>query len=166
MALAFQIIIAVVISAVWIGGGFKFARAYERFVVLRLGRVAGVRGPGLTFLFQPVEKAFRVDLREAALRLNERTFKTVDGRGVRYSAEISWKVVDPIQSIVRVQSIPYAVSKLAEQWLETATAGARFGEVASRKRDLERELAAHLRGKFQDFGIELCSCRVSDVVPA
>ena len=159
MLVALSIIIVVVLGV----SGVKFARVHERFVVFRLGRVAGVRGPGLTFVLFPIEKAIRVDLRGASVGLGRYTYEAADGREVRYSGQVAWRVVDPVKSVIQVHSVSQSVAEDAEDWLESTTSGLSYGDVASRKRQLEEKLAASLRKELPKLGLELSACEITDI---
>jgi regulator of protease activity HflC (stomatin/prohibitin superfamily) len=45
----------------------KVVQEYERGVVFRLGRIAGVRGPGLILLIPFIERMVKVDLRTVTM---------------------------------------------------------------------------------------------------
>ncbi len=49
-------------------GSFRVLRQYERGVVFLLGTFEGVRGPGLTLIFVPVQQMVRVSLRTVTAR--------------------------------------------------------------------------------------------------
>ena len=49
------------------GAAIKVVQEYERGVVFRLGRLAGVRGPGLILLVPFIERMTKVDLRTVTM---------------------------------------------------------------------------------------------------
>ena len=69
----------------------------ERLVVRRLGRVAGVRGPGLVLLWPLLEREVRVSLRLVCLDLFRTEAVTRDGVSVRVKATAVAAVDDPVR---------------------------------------------------------------------
>ena len=47
----------------------RVLKQYERGVVFLLGRFAGVRGPGLTLIFVPIQQMVRVSLRTVTMQI-------------------------------------------------------------------------------------------------
>jgi len=46
----------------------RVLKQYERGVVFLLGKFAGVRGPGLTLIFVPIQQMVRVSLRTVTMQ--------------------------------------------------------------------------------------------------
>ena len=64
-AVAFVVVVLVVVLAIVLAGlAVRIVPEYQRLVVLRLGRLVGVRGPGLVLLIPFIDRGIRTDLRE------------------------------------------------------------------------------------------------------
>ena len=50
-------------------GSLRVLRQYERGVVFLLGKFEGVRGPGLTIIFVPIQQMVRVSLRTVTMQI-------------------------------------------------------------------------------------------------
>jgi hypothetical protein len=58
------LLIFVIIVGVWLLNSIKILREYERGVIFRLGRILSEpKGPGLVFVFAPVDRMVRISLR-------------------------------------------------------------------------------------------------------
>jgi len=53
--------------ALYVIVSLRVLKQYERGVVFLLGRFAGVRGPGLTLIFVPIQQMVRVSLRRVTM---------------------------------------------------------------------------------------------------
>ncbi len=53
-------LIVAVAAALYLLASIRVLRQYERGVVFLLGKFEGVRGPGLTFIFVPIQQMVRV----------------------------------------------------------------------------------------------------------
>ncbi len=75
--------------------GVRVAAEYERGVVFRLGRFAGLRGPGLYWLIPfGIERAARVDLRTRTVEAEQQKTITRDNVTIQVNAVIRYKTTD------------------------------------------------------------------------
>src|SRR5262245_59830549 len=82
----------------------KIAPEYQRFVILRLGRVLPrAMGPGLVLVIPLIDTPIRVDLRESYLTVPHQTCITKDNAPISIDFLIYSRVLDPIASVVKVQ---------------------------------------------------------------
>src|SRR5580658_10835755 len=94
--------------------GIRTAREYERAVVFRLGRYAGLRGPGLFWLIPlGVENETRVDLRIVTNPIEQQETITRDSGTVKVNAVLWYRVEDPKKAVLTVQDFRRAVQELA-----------------------------------------------------
>jgi regulator of protease activity HflC (stomatin/prohibitin superfamily) len=66
MGIGFVIIVALLVYA---AASIRVLRQYERGVVFFLGKFEGVRGPGLTLVFVPIQQMVRVSLRTVTMQI-------------------------------------------------------------------------------------------------
>ena len=62
-------------------GSLRVLRQYERGVVFLLGKFEGVRGPGLTLIFVPIQQMVRVSLRTVTMQIPSQ--KIIESSGNR-----------------------------------------------------------------------------------
>jgi len=77
-AVLFAVIAVVALVAVLAGASIRILREYERAVVFRLGRLLGVKGPGLVLLIPAIDRMVRVDLRTVTLDIPPQDLITRD----------------------------------------------------------------------------------------
>ena len=58
-------------------GSLRVLRQYERGVVFLLGKFEGVRGPGLTLIFIPIQQMVRVSLRTVTMQIPSQKIKSM-----------------------------------------------------------------------------------------
>src|SRR5512136_203596 len=86
-----------------LAASIKVLREWERGVILRLGRLRPVRGPGLTFIIPVVDRLYRVDLRVITLDVTQQRIITHDNVSVEVDAVVFYQIRDPIKSVVAVE---------------------------------------------------------------
>ena len=90
--------------------GLRVANEYERAVVFRLGRLMGLRGPGLYWLIPlGIETQRKVDMRTMTVDMESQESITKDSVTVKVNAVVWLKIVDPVKSVVSVANY-YAAS--------------------------------------------------------
>jgi regulator of protease activity HflC (stomatin/prohibitin superfamily) len=67
-------------------GSLRVLRQYERGVVFLLGKFKGVRGPGLTLIFVPVQQMVRVSLRTVTMQIPSQKIITKDNVSIDIAA--------------------------------------------------------------------------------
>ncbi len=60
-----QIVIMLILVVIVLAKSLRIVREHERLVLYRLGRLYGVKGPGLLFLLPFVDRGIKVNLAEA-----------------------------------------------------------------------------------------------------
>src|SRR5205807_82008 len=122
MAAALVILaIVVFLLLLFLISAIKVAREYERGVVFRLGRLLPEpKGPGLIWVFRPIDRMTRVSLRTITLDVPPQDVITKDSVSVKLNAVIYFRVVDPSRAIVAVENYLYATSQLAQTTLRSA----------------------------------------------
>jgi regulator of protease activity HflC (stomatin/prohibitin superfamily) len=83
--------------------GLRVANEYERAVVFRLGRLTGMRGPGLYWLIPlGIEQQKKVDLRTKTIDMESQESITKDSVTVKVNAVVWLKINDPIKAVINV----------------------------------------------------------------
>src|SRR5215510_13675086 len=105
---------------VWLFNSINILREYERGVVFRLGRLLPqAKGPGLIFVFFPIDRLIRVGLRTITMDVPTQDVITADNVTVKVNAVVYFRVVDPRRAVVEVENYLYATSQLAQTTLRS-----------------------------------------------
>jgi regulator of protease activity HflC (stomatin/prohibitin superfamily) len=106
--------ILLIVIAVILLTGLRVAQEYQRGVIFRLGRYAGIRGPGLYWLIPlGIESQSLIDIRVKTVPVEQQETITRDSVTIRVNAVLWYKIVDPAMSVIAVNDGPSAVYQLA-----------------------------------------------------
>ncbi|MEO8197973.1 MAG: SPFH domain-containing protein, partial [Thermoanaerobaculia bacterium] len=139
---AFPIVLILVVFGIsllrlWI----KVLKEYERGVIFRLGRVLGEpKGPGLIFLFWPLDRMVTIPLRTVVLDVPPQDVITRDNVSVKVNAVLYFRVVDPVKAVISVENYLYATSQLAQTTLRSVLGQAELDELLSERDKLNERL--------------------------
>lgn len=158
------IIVAVIVAAL-LSASCHIAQQWERVVVLRLGKIARVAGPGLFWIVPVVEScAMRVDTRMRVTTFGAEETLTSDLVPLDVNAVLFWHVWDAKAACIEVGDFTAAVELSAQTALRDAIGRASAAEVAIRRNQLDRELKKVLEEKVAPWGVAILSVEVRDIL--
>ena len=133
----------------------KVLREYERGVVFRLGRFAGVRGPGLILLIPGLERMVKVSMRVITMDVPPQDVITRDNVSVKVNAVIYFRVMDPQKAIIEIENFLYATSQLAQTTLRSVAGQAELDELLPDREKINDELQSILDESTDAWGIKV-----------
>ena len=143
----------------------KIVREYQRLVVFRLGRLLGVRGPGIVFLIPLVDRAVWVDLREFYLEIPRQDSITKDNAPIAIDFIIFYKVVDPAMSVVQVGNFAGAAQNIAATTLRAVVGDILLDDVLARRDEINQVLRAKLDEITERWGVKVTNVEIREIIP-
>src|SRR6266513_2123730 len=83
----------------------RVLRQYERGVVFLLGKFEGVRGPGLTLIFIPIQQMVRVSLRTVTMQIPSQKIITKHTVSIDIAAVASYHITDPAKAAIALEDV-------------------------------------------------------------
>ncbi len=149
-------VIAVAFIVLYLLNAIKILREYERGVIFRLGRVlAKAKGPGLIFVFPPIDRMVRVSLRIVVMDIPPQDVITRDNVSVKVNAVVYFRVMDPQKAILEVQDFLYATSQLAQTTLRSVLGEVELDELLSEREKLNAQLQEIIDKHTDPWGIKV-----------
>lgn len=113
------VVIAIVLVLLLIAAklSIRIVRQYEKGVLFRLGRVVGVREPGLQLIIPVVDRLPLVSLRIVTMPIQSQGIITQDNVSVDVSAVAYYRVVDAVKSVVAIENVASAIDQIAQTTL-------------------------------------------------
>jgi len=153
----------VVVAAVLVLAGVRVLREYERAVVFRLGRLLGVRGPGLVLLIPGVDRMVRVDLRTVTLDVPTQNLITRDNVPARVNAVCYFRIVDASRAVVSVEKFLLATSQIAQTTLRSVLGKADLDTLLGEREQLNDALQQIIDEHTDPWGIKVTTVEIKDV---
>jgi len=158
------VLFALVIVIGWLVNSIKVLREYERGVVFRLGRLLPqAKGPGLIFVFWPVDKIVKVPLRTVTLDVPPQEIITRDNVSVKVNAVAYFRVMEAIKAILEVENYLYAISQLAQTTLRSVLGEVMLDDLLSKRETLNLRLQSILDNHTDPWGIKVALVEVKQV---
>ncbi len=163
MAAAYVLIIVLVIGLLFLFASVKVAREYERGVVFRLGRLIGIKGPGVFILIPFIDKAVKVDLRTITLNVPPQEVITKDNVTVKVNAVAYFRVVDAAKAIVQVENYLVATSQISQTTLRSVLGQVDLDQLLSERDQINERLQAIIDQQTHPWGVKVSVVEVKDV---
>src|ERR1700682_5304133 len=95
----------VIIAGIYFVSSIKILAEYERAVIFRLGHLLPEpKGPGLIFVFTPLDRMVRVSLRQEALEVPPQDIITRDNVTLKVNAVIFLRAIEPRKALNEVSN--------------------------------------------------------------
>jgi regulator of protease activity HflC (stomatin/prohibitin superfamily) len=158
------VLFVIVLLAVWLFNSINVLREYERGVIFRLGRlVPEAKGPGLIFVWWPIDKIVRVPLRTVTLEVPPQDIITSDNVSVKVNAVVYFRVMNAIKAVVDVENYLYATSQLAQTTLRSVLGEVALDDLLSKRETLNVKLQSILDQHTDAWGIKVSLVEVKQV---
>lgn len=157
--------LVIALGAVLVGLAIRIVPEYQRLVVLRLGRLIGVRGPGLVLLIPFVDQGIRTDLRERVFDVSPQACITQDNATLAIDFLIYSKIVDPASSVINVQQYEGASRGIAITTLRAVVGDMLLDAVLSRREDINNVLRGKLDEVTERWGIKVTAVEIREITP-
>jgi regulator of protease activity HflC (stomatin/prohibitin superfamily) len=152
------------IVVLYLISSIKILPEYERGVIFRLGKLLPQpKGPGVTFVFAPIDRIVKVSLRTVVLDVPPQDVITRDNVSVKVNAVLYYRVVDPRRAIVEVENFHYATSQLAQTTLRSVLGQVELDDLLSERDRLNRELQEILDQRTDPWGVKVSAVEVKHV---
>jgi regulator of protease activity HflC (stomatin/prohibitin superfamily) len=156
--------IVVVVVVLMIGFGVRIVKQYEGGVVLRLGRLIGVRPPGLNLIIPLVDRMFKVDTRTVTLTVEPQEIITHDNVTIKVDAVVYFAVVDPAKALLQVVDFPRATTQIALTTLRSVLGQSDLDELLGQRDKINHTLQHIIDEHTEPWGVKVSVVEVKDVL--
>jgi regulator of protease activity HflC (stomatin/prohibitin superfamily) len=138
---------------------------YERLVVFRLGRIRGVKGPGVVLLFPVIDRGVRVDLREQVREIPHQTSITKDNAAISVDFIWYYKVLDAEASVLQVGNFESAAQGMATTTLRAVIGGISLDDALSEREHINKMLRTRLDEVTERWGVKVTNVEIREIIP-
>lgn len=148
-----------------VASSLKYADQWEKAVVLRMGRYRGLKGPGVFYVIPVIDRVgYHIDQRIRTTDFGAESCLTKDTVPVNVDAIAFWIVYDAERAALEVQHYQQAVILAAQTALRDAIGKHDLAELIQSRKELGRILQETLDKKMHEWGIQVQSIEIRDVI--
>ncbi len=157
------VIIIVIFLLMLLSSSIKIMAEYQRIVIFRLGRLLGIKGPGLVFIVPIIDKIIKLDLRTRVIDVPKQRVITKDNVTVHVDAVVYYRITDPEKAVVEVQRYEVATSLLAQTTLRDILGTQSLDDLLSKREQLNKSLQTIIDQGTDPWGIKVSAVTIRDV---
>lgn len=144
--------------------GFRVVRQYERGVLFRLGRVMGVREPGLNWVIPlGVDHLRLVTTRIVTMPIPSQKIITKDNVSIDIAAVAYFRVVDPVKSVVEIENLHHAVAELSQTTVRNTIGQFNLDQVLSETDRINERLKQIIDVQTEIWGAVVTLVELKDI---
>lgn len=153
----------VVILVVFVFASIKILPEYERGVMFTLGRMTGVKGPGLFFVVPGIQKMIKVDMRVTVMDVPTQDVISRDNVSVHVNAVVYFRVIEAQKAIVEVENFYNAISQLSQTTLRSVLGQHELDDMLAARDKLNADIEEILDSQTDAWGIKVANVEIKQV---
>jgi regulator of protease activity HflC (stomatin/prohibitin superfamily) len=158
------VLILLIVLVLYFFSSINILNEYERGVVFRLGKLLPQpKGPGVIFVFRPIDRMVRMSLRTVVLDVPPQDIISRDNVSMKVNAVVYFRVVDPRRAVVEVENFMFATSQLAQTTLRSVLGQAELDDLLAQRDRLNQQLQHILDTQTDPWGIKVSAVEVKHV---
>ena len=158
------LIVVVILAIVLFFMSVKIVKQYERGVVLRFGRLLGVRDPGIRFIIPIVDVMTKVSLRIGTVPIQSQGIITKDNVSVGVSAVAYYRIVEPVKSVIAIENVKSAIDQIAQTTLRKVVGQHHLDETLAETAKLNVNIREILDVVTVDWGAQVTLVELKDIL--
>jgi regulator of protease activity HflC (stomatin/prohibitin superfamily) len=156
--------LALVVLAALMAAAIKILPEYERGVILRLGRIQPLKGPGLIFIIPVIDRLIRVNLRTQTYDIPPQDVITEDNVTVHVNAVVYFNVVEAIRSVLSIDDYRFGTQQVAQTTLRGVLGQTPLDDLLSKRDEINQHLQQVIDQVTDPWGIKVTIVEVKDVI--
>ncbi len=156
-------VIVLFLILIILASAIRILLEYERGVIFRLGRFAGVRGPGLRLIIPVVDKMIKINMRTVAMDVPPQDIITRDNVSIKVNAVLYFRVVQPDKALIEVDNYLYATSQLAQTSLRSVLGQVELDDLLGQRDKINHNLQEILDRQTDPWGVKVSNVEIKHV---
>jgi regulator of protease activity HflC (stomatin/prohibitin superfamily) len=161
--LEITVVVVAVLAVVGLALSVRIVQQYERGVLFRLGRVMGVREPGLTLIVPLIDVLRRVSLRIVTMPIQSQGIITHDNVSIDVSAVAYYRVVDATKSVVAIENVAAAINQIAQTTLRKVVGQHTLDQTLAETDTINLAIREILDTTTEDWGVVVTLVELKDI---
>jgi regulator of protease activity HflC (stomatin/prohibitin superfamily) len=161
--LTIVVVVLVVLVLVGLALSIRIVQQYEKGVLFRLGRVVGVREPGLRLIIPLIEVLRRVSLRIVTMPIQSQGIITHDNVSIDVSAVAYYRVVDATKAVVAIENVAAAINQIAQTTLRKVVGQHTLDETLAETDRINSNIREILDQTTEDWGVVVTLVELKDI---
>jgi regulator of protease activity HflC (stomatin/prohibitin superfamily) len=162
-ALVAVVVVVALLALILLAMSLRIVKQYEEGVLFRLGRVVGVKRPGLVRIVPVIDVMRRVSLRIVTMPIQSQGIITRDNVSVDVSAVAYYRVVDATKAVVAIENVASAINQIAQTTLRKVVGQHTLDETLAETDRINVNIREILDVATEDWGVVVTLVELKDI---
>ncbi|MCA1782448.1 MAG: slipin family protein [Dermatophilaceae bacterium] len=150
--------------AALLAAAIKVLPEYERGVILRLGRIQPLKGPGLIIIIPIIDQLTRVNLRTQTYDIPPQDIITRDNVTVHVNAVVYFNVIEAVRSVLSIDDYRFGTQQVAQTTLRGILGQTTLDDLLTKRDEVNQKLQQVIDGVTDPWGVKATLVEVKDVI--
>jgi regulator of protease activity HflC (stomatin/prohibitin superfamily) len=141
----------------------RVLKQYERGVVFLLGKFAGVRGPGLTLIFVPIQQMVRVSLRTVTMQIPSQKIITKDNVSIDIAAVAYYHITDPEKAVIAIENVYNAINQISQTTVRNVVGRFSLDQLLSDTASINDQIKNVIDQHTEPWGTQVTAVEIKDI---
>jgi regulator of protease activity HflC (stomatin/prohibitin superfamily) len=156
--------VALIAVALIVATSIKVANVWQKFVILRMGKLQSVRGAGIFAIIPVLDSVVAViDGRIQTTAFNAEQALTKDTVPVNVDAIIFWNVDNAEKAALAITNYREAIDRVAQTSLREMIGSSMLASLLSDRKEADEQLKVEIARKTAPWGISVSAVEIRDV---
>jgi regulator of protease activity HflC (stomatin/prohibitin superfamily) len=157
------LVTVVIVLLVVASRSIKIIYQYERGVVFNLGKFAGIREPGLTFIIPFIQSIRKVEMRIKTADIPRQEVMTKDNIPMLVNAVVYFKVIDPETVIIKIEDHVFAIRQYTQAALRDVIGNSEMDFVLTEREKIANSIKEIVDAETSAWGVDVESIKIQEV---
>jgi regulator of protease activity HflC (stomatin/prohibitin superfamily) len=149
--------------ALYLVVSLRVLKQYERGVVFLLGKFAGVRGPGLTLIFVPIQQMVRVSLRTVTMQIPSQKIITKDNVSIDIAAVAYYHITDPEKAVIAIENVYNAINQISQTTVRNVVGRFSLDQLLSDTASINDQIKNVIDLHTEPWGTQVTAVEIKDI---
>ena len=156
-------VVAALVALLLLSASIRIVQQYQRGVHFRLGRVIGVREPGLRFIIPVIDRLWKISMRIVTMPIQSQGIITRDNVSVDIAAVAYFRVIDARKAVVVIENVNAAIDQIAQTTLRNVVGQHSLDEVLAQTEKINGSIRQILDTTTVEWGVEVTLVELKDI---
>jgi regulator of protease activity HflC (stomatin/prohibitin superfamily) len=158
------VLILVIVGVFYAFASIRVLRQYERGVVFFLGKFEGVRGPGLTLVFIPIQQMTRVSLRTVTMQIPSQKIITKDNVSIDIAAVAYYRISDPEKAVIVIENVYNAINQISQTTVRNVVGRFSLDQLLADTASINDQIKDVIDKHTEPWGTQVTAVEIKDIV--
>ena len=154
----------VLVIIIYLLASIRILRQYERGVVFFLGKFEGVRGPGLTLIFVPLQAMVRVSLRTVTMQIPSQKIITKDNVSIDIAAVAYYHISNPERAVIAIENVYNAINQISQTTVRNIVGRFNLDQLLSDTASVNEQIKDVIDQHTEPWGTQVTVVEIKDIM--